>query len=195
VTALLLFGRCLLGLVFLASAVGKARGRREFRAFGAALGGMRLLPAPLVRPAAAAVVLLEALVPLLLALPGRWPVAAGFALAGLLLLAFTAAVWTVLRRRVAAVCRCFGGSSAAPLGRRHIARNSALAAVAVAGAAGSLTAAGSAAPPAAAAVLAVPLAVVGALAAARLDDLVSLFRRAPAGGLQAYHGPSSPTRR
>ncbi|MEV1329257.1 MauE/DoxX family redox-associated membrane protein [Micromonospora costi] len=174
------FSRCLLALVFLASAVGKLRGRPAVRAFVDSLRAMDLLPAGLVVPVAAVVVTAEAAVPLLLVpLPGAALTTAGFAVAVALLAAFTVAVAAVLRRGTPASCRCFGEAAAAPFGRRHLVRNIALTVLAGTGAYASL------ADPAATArtaVLSVPLGVVAALVVVRLDDIAALF--AP-----VYHGP------
>jgi uncharacterized membrane protein YphA (DoxX/SURF4 family) len=167
------FGRCLLALVFLASAVGKLRGRPAFRAFADSLRAMNLLPGRVVVPVAVVVAAAEAVVPLLLPLPVAALVTAGFVVAATLLAAFTVAVAAVLRRGTAVSCRCFGEAAAAPFGRHHLARNVVLTVVAGAGAYASLGAPGMTVQ---AAVLCVPLAVVGALIVVRLDDIVALFR-------------------
>lgn len=170
---LLLFTRCLLALVFAASAVSKLRGRHAFGEFAESLRDMRLLPSWAVRPIATVVALAEAAVPpLLIPLPFSVLTTAGFVLAGLLLSGFTVAVATVLRRKVSATCRCFGGSTAAPFGRHHVVRNLLLTACAAAGAYASATEAPTTV---SAAALAVPFAAVAALIVIRLDDLVALF--------------------
>lgn len=167
------FGRCLIGLVFVASAWSKRPVNGQFKQFSDSLAAMRLLPARFVVPVAAGVVALEAAVVLLLLLPLA---AFGFALAILLLAGFAGAIFLVLRRGVQASCRCFGGSGAAPFRRHHIVRNVALIAVAGAGLVAALAA------PAisweAVALGAMPGAVV-ALLVTRLDDLVELFAPAP----------------
>lgn len=169
---LLLFAQCLIGLTFVLSAAGKLRGGREFRAFQESLRGMALVPGTLVRPVAAAVVVAEAAVPvLLLPLPGSPFTTAGFLLGGALLAAFTVAVALVLRRGTQAECRCFGGTAATPFRPRHLVRNAVLIAVA---AAGGYAAWAGAAPTGRAAVLAVPLGALAALVVAYLDDLVAL---------------------
>jgi hypothetical protein len=166
------FGRCLIGVVFLASAWSKRPVGGRFRQFSDSLAAMGLLPARFVVPVAAIVVVLETAVVLLLLLLA----AAGFALATALLIGFAVAIGLVLRRGVQASCRCFGGSGAAPFRRHHIVRNLVLVAVAVAGFVAAL--AGPALPWAAVALAAVPALVV-ALLVTRLDDLVDLF--APVG--------------
>ncbi|GAA3758782.1 methylamine utilization protein MauE [Plantactinospora mayteni] len=167
------FSRCLLALVFLASAVSKLRGRPAFRAFVDSLRTMDLLPASVVVPLAGAVVAAEAAVPLLLVpLPVGAVTTVGFALAASLLAGFTVAVAVVLSRGTQASCRCFGEAAAAPFGRRHLARNLVLTVVAGIGAYASL---GDAGMTVQTAVLSVPLAVVGALVVVRLDDIAALF--------------------
>ncbi|MGW4498777.1 MauE/DoxX family redox-associated membrane protein [Micromonospora sp. NPDC004336] len=177
------FGRCLLALVFLASAAGKLRGRPAFRAFADSLRTMDLLPARTVVPVAGAVVAAEAVVPVLLLapLPGVAVTTAGFALAVALLVAFTVAIAAVLSRGTQASCRCFGEAAAAPFGRHHLARNVVLTVVA---GIGVYAASGDPGITVRAAALSVPLGVVGALVVVRLDDLVALFSpAAPAGGV------------
>lgn len=174
---LVLFSRCLIGLVFVISAVEKAGGRARFRDFTMSLSGMRVLPAGLVGPVAGIVVAGEIAVPMLLLAP--WPSRAvplgGFAVALLLLGGFTIAVGAVLRRGVPAACRCFGGAGA-PFSRRHVVRNLALATVAAGGAIATITDQ----PMTWRAVVAVPAAVLCAVIVARLDDLVALFTPTPA---------------
>lgn len=193
------FSRCLLALVFLASAAGKLTGRHAFRAFADSLRTMDLLPTRLVVPVAGAVVAAEAavppllLVPLVPLLPVPPPDAAtastgstvtdvgpvlstvGFALAAALLLGFTVAVATVLRRGTSASCRCFGQATTAPFGRHHLVRNVVLIVIAATGGYAALVDPGRSV---GTAVVSVPLAVLGALVVVRLDDIVALFRPA-----------------
>ena len=164
--------RVLIGLVFLVSAGTKLRGRGSFVAFRSSLADMRLLPPALVGPVAAAVVAAEAAIPVLLLPPATQ--AAGFAVALLLLLAFSVGIARVLATGTAASCRCFG-VSAAPFGRRHLVRNGALAAVAAAGLVAAVTASADGARPAGIAVVA-GAALVAALVVVMLDDVVELFR-------------------
>ena len=170
---LLVFSRCLLALVFLASAASKLRGRTAFRAFADSLRAMNLLPTRLVLPLAAVVAMAETMVPLLLVpLPAAAVATVGFTVAAALLAAFTVAVAVVLRRGVAVSCRCFGEAAAARFGRHHLVRNIVLTGIAGIGAHASL---GDPGMTVRAAVLAVPLGVVGALVVVRLDDLAALF--------------------
>jgi hypothetical protein len=167
------FGRCLIGVVFLVSAVSKLRGSRQFREFAASLTAMRLLPSRLVTPVAAVVAATELAVPVLLApLPVPGLAAAGFAIAALLLAGFAVAIVVVLRRGVQASCRCFGGSGAAPFGRHHVVRNAVLTLIAGLGVYASL---GQPTVDLQVLALAGPLGLVGALVTVRLDDLVDLF--------------------
>jgi hypothetical protein len=173
VSYIAVFGRCLLAVVFLVSAVGKLRGGRQFREFATSLAGMRLLPARAVRPVAALVATAELTVPLLLApfVPASL-VGAGLAVAAGLLTAFAVAIGIALRRRVPASCRCFGGSGTSPLGPQHVVRNAVLVLVACLGAYAS-----SRQPTTdwRAIVLAAPPALAAASITIRLDELVSLF--------------------
>ncbi|WP_433311312.1 MauE/DoxX family redox-associated membrane protein [Micromonospora chersina] len=117
--------RVLLGTVLLAAAVGKVSGRDAYREFTRSVRDMGYRPAG---PLAAAVVAAEFTAVVLLAVIPR----AGFLLSAALLLAFTVAVATNLRR-AGATCRCFG-RTAAPLGRHHVWRNAFLVGCAIAGA-------------------------------------------------------------
>ena len=175
--------RCLIGAVFLASAVSKGMGRGRFRGFVAALADLRLLPAGLTRPVALLVIILESAVCLLVAAPTPPLVVAGHLLASGLVAGFAVGIAVALRRGSLAPCPCFGGSSREPLGIRQIWRNLSLLAAGLAGAAatstpgpyhlgGGLVAAASG-------------LVLGAVVV-RLDDIVGLFRSTPV--------PASPAR-
>jgi hypothetical protein len=171
------FGRCLIGVVFLFSAWSKRPGSGRFTQFSDSLAAMRLLPARFVVPVATVVVCAEtAVVLLLMPQPLRPLAVAGFALAIVLLLGFAVSIGLVLRRGVQASCRCFGGSGAAPFRRHHIIRNLVLVVAAGAGLVAAL------AEPAitweAVTLGGVP-AVVLALLTTRLDDVVELFAPAP----------------
>jgi hypothetical protein len=165
--------RCVVGLVFLASVVGKLRGRKAYAGFVVAAG--RLGPGWVVSrvPAgvlAGGVIAAEAAVLVLVVLPGMaW---AGFVLAGLLALAFAAAVLAALRRGDRAPCNCFGGSTR-PVGGVHLVRN-----VVLAAAAGVGLAASSAAGPLEPAGVVVAVVVGGVVAAVVVtaDDVAELFR-------------------
>ncbi|WP_208799875.1 MauE/DoxX family redox-associated membrane protein [Microbispora triticiradicis] len=124
------FCRLLTGIVFLASAVSKLRGRAAYEEFTAATRA--LAPRLPARPAAALVVAAEAAVAPLLA--WRPTVLAGFCAALGLLVAFTVAMAAALRRRRRVLCRCFGASTV-PVGPGHLVRNAVLAAAAATGAA------------------------------------------------------------
>ena len=170
----------MVGLVFLASAVGKLRGRKAYAGFVAAAG--RLGPGWVVSWApkavlAGGVIAAEAAVLVLVALPRTaW---AGFVLAGLLALAFAAAVLAALRRGDRAPCNCFG-ASARPVGGVHLVRNVLLAAVAGIGLAGN-AAAGPLEP--AGVVVAVVVGGVVAAVVVTADDVAELFRPIATKGL------------
>jgi hypothetical protein len=127
---------CLL-TVFALALAGKVSGREAFAAFTRSLRAMAVLPEPAVAPAARASVVAEALVVVLLAIPARYPAAAGFAVAVGVLAVFTAAILRSVRRGNSVPCRCFGASST-PLGTRHVVRNIVLIAVALTGLAATL---------------------------------------------------------
>ncbi|MEU1399716.1 MauE/DoxX family redox-associated membrane protein [Micromonospora zamorensis] len=95
------------------------------------------------------------------------------ALAAALLGGFAAAIAASLRRGVAASCRCFGGSSLALFGWRHVIRNVTLGLISLSGVYTLLRQ-----PTVDLAALAVmaPLALLVAALAIRLDDVVELFR-------------------
>ncbi|MCD9194405.1 MauE/DoxX family redox-associated membrane protein [Streptomyces albireticuli] len=176
--------RCLIGAVFLASAVSKVGGRGAFGRFVSSVRDLRLVPPRSAAPVALCVVAAEAAVCLLLAAPGPGAVAvAGFAVAGVLLGGFAAAVTLSVRRGVRTPCRCFGASTR-PLGLRHVVRNLALTAAASAGAAAVLVS-GAVRPDAPGGVV---VAVTGGLLlgglVVTLDDILDLFRPVgPAPGL------------
>ncbi|MEU9826211.1 MauE/DoxX family redox-associated membrane protein [Micromonospora chersina] len=117
--------RVLLGTVLLAAAVGKVSGRDAYREFTRSVRDMGYRPAG---PLAAAVVAAEFTAVVLLAVIPL----AGLLSSAALLLAFTLAVATNLRRG-GATCRCFG-RTAVPLGRHHVWRNAFLVGCAIAGA-------------------------------------------------------------
>ncbi|MFC4070254.1 MauE/DoxX family redox-associated membrane protein [Actinoplanes subglobosus] len=168
--------RVLIGLVFVVSAFTKLR---AFAAFRASVTGMRVVPPSLTGPVAVVVVAAETAIPVLLLAPGT--PAAGFVVAVLLLLAFSAGIARVLTAGTTASCRCFG-VSAAPFGRHHLYRNGVLAVAAVAGLVAAVlptgAGAGGPAPGAGPAgdAIAAGVAAVAALAVIMLDEIVGLFR-------------------
>jgi hypothetical protein len=164
----------LLATVFAVSAGSKVRSGAAFRMFRESLRGTGVLPRRLVRPVAVAVPLAEAGTAGLLVVPAT--VRAGAVLALGLLLAFSVAIASVLRRGTPASCRCFGVRDV-PFSRRHLVRNGLLGAVALA------IAAAPAAPQAqhpAATALAAAVGFVAAAFVVALDELVDLFSPAPA---------------
>jgi hypothetical protein len=173
----------LIGLVFLVAAASKLHSRAALGRFAASLRQLPLVPNGLAGPAAAAVAVGEAAVPVVLAtaavgavssMPAARPVAAGgFAIALGLLAVFTAATLIALYRGARPACRCFGRSEA-PLGIRHVVRNCALAAVAGAGLIAAPDRGQPALDPGGVAVAAVAGVVLAVLAVV-FDDLVELF--------------------
>jgi hypothetical protein len=165
--------RVLIGLLFFTSVVGKAATRSRFNRFRADLRAMRVVPARLAGPVAAAVCAGEAaVVPLLIF---HATAAAGLLFAAGLLTAFGVAIAVLVSRRTDAYCRCFG-FGAQRFGVRHLVRNAALTAACVAGVVA--LAVGQADQPDPAHLL--PAAMSGALLAAVtvvLDDLLFLLRR------------------
>jgi hypothetical protein len=107
--------------VFVASAAGKVRSRAAWSGFVGSVRDVRLVPERVVMPVALGVVAGEFGVVLLLAVPYLVP--AGLALAGGMLAFFTLSIVVTLRRRISAVCRCFGPTAALPLGWQHVVRN------------------------------------------------------------------------
>jgi uncharacterized membrane protein YphA (DoxX/SURF4 family) len=169
-----LTARLLLALVFVVAVIGKLRSRTVFAEF---VGSVRQfgVPARWAPPTARLAVTVEAAVVVLLAVPRTVP--AGLLLAAGLLGVLTAAIVGALRRGARPACRCFGAGDA-PIGGRHVARNLALATVALLGLLGWATSTGP--PPSAPTVLlAVGVAVLLAAVVIRLDDLVALFAPAP----------------
>ncbi|XRQ09049.1 MauE/DoxX family redox-associated membrane protein [Actinomadura welshii] len=167
-------------VTFARSFAAKAAGRAAFAGFRRWLAGAVRVPGPLAGPAAGAAVAAEAgTAAALLASPLVPALApAGFLAAALLLAVFTAAVVSMIRRRVRVPCRCFGAGGRPP-GAPHVVRNLVLLAVAGCGAAAALAGDGPPAqpPPAdAAAVLAVLAGAAAALLLIELEELVDLFR-------------------
>jgi hypothetical protein len=162
----------LCGLVLLASAVSKVRGRGDYADFVASIPAFGI-PARWTRLFAVLTVVAEFAIALLLLASvfiGRWPAVAGLALAVGLFGVLTAAVWRAVARQSGAVCRCFGRARTT-LAHRHVYRNAFLLAVAGFGLAVSVvdTPADSAAT-----WLAAVVGVIGAALVVRFDDLADL---------------------
>lgn len=156
----------LLALVFGWSAASKLNSRVSFRQFAVSLRPV-VWSSPI--PVAVAVVSAEVMVPpLALLVP-----TVGFALACCLLLVLTAGVLSVLYRRLAVQCRCFGPGTAV-LGARHVIRNLLL--LVVSGFGLGLTAlSGRSTAGGPGIVLAAAAAVVLASVFIMFDDVVELF--------------------
>jgi hypothetical protein len=173
--------RCLLAFVFACSAVAKLHSGGSFRAFRAWLADLPVPVAPRHAGAlAVAVAGAEVLIVLLIALP--WTVLAGFALAGATIGTFIAGTSLAIARGTQAACNCFGARAASGahgergergvrLGWHHVARDTALLAVATAGAVASNA---QGARPAGVAV-SVATAAFLAVLIVFLDDVLSLF--------------------
>jgi hypothetical protein len=164
--------RLLLATVFAVALAGKVTGRAAWAAFEDSLRDMAVVPEHRVVPAAAGAAATEAAIVVCLLIPTAPTGIAGFLLAAGLLAVFAVAITSVVRRKQAVPCRCFGTSST-PLSTRHIVRNALLIAVSLLGAVAAAQPTAAQLP---AAVLAgVAGAVIGMLVAA-LDDLVALLR-------------------
>jgi uncharacterized membrane protein YphA (DoxX/SURF4 family) len=169
----LLCCRLLIGVVFVVSAAGKLRGRGAYASFRAATGELAprvpLLPPPLVPPAVVAGELAAAV---LLAVPAS--AGAGFAIAAVLLSAFTVAIAMAVRSRRRVACNCFGASSA-PVGPAQLVRNGILLAASLIG---MVLTFGTASPELepAGAVAAVIAGLTGAGLVLLTEDIAGLFR-------------------
>ncbi len=163
--------RCMTGAVFAVAAFGKLRNAAAYRGFAAWLDTLPVLSARARRRAVPVLVAVEVMVTVAVALP--WTAAAGLLLAAVTLAVFAAGALAVTRRGSTEPCQCFGASSA-PLGPRHVIRNTLAAAVAAVGAVGAADAG-----PAASHPLPVMLSVGGGLVLALLlifiDDIAALF--------------------
>lgn len=169
----LAFGcRFLIGVVFGVSAVSKLRTRSQFHAFLRSLQRMKVVPGPLERASAVTVAAAEVAIVLLMAFPAKATGIMGFVVALGLLAVFTAAIVSVIARKIDTTCRCFGKSDT-PLGRQHVVRNLMLMVMAGAGLAGEIT--GTSAEPGLLAVAAIAGLLFGGMVT-MFDDLVALFR-------------------
>jgi hypothetical protein len=120
----------------------------------------------------------------LLAAPWSLPgmVAAGFGVAAMLLVVFSAVLVGAIRRGVTVGCRCFG-STARPVGAIQVLRNMLALVVATLGLVTLVVSRGAAGAPEGIAVGVVAGLVVGVLLVS-LDELVDLFVDRPVGALQ-----------
>jgi hypothetical protein len=162
--------RLVFGLVFVVSLVSKTRSRHRYAEFVAAVPGLAPgIPAGLAAPA---VIAGEAAVVVAVVLPGT--AAVGFAVAALLLIAFTAGIVGAIRREQKVSCQCFGASSV-PVGPAHVVRNGFLLLVATAGLLGAI-ASSHARPSPGVLVTAVVTGAVAAAAVLSTDEIADLFR-------------------
>ncbi|MFF5258558.1 MauE/DoxX family redox-associated membrane protein [Actinomadura viridis] len=164
--------RAIVAGTFLISMVGKLRARETLAGFVMAVRRIGRVPDRFAAPVAAGVIVTEAGVVVLLAVPGGQ--VAGFAMAAAALVGFTVVLMAALRRGLAEPCRCFGKAEE-PIGRRHVVRNGVLF---VAAAAGAVFAPGVEGVPLEPAVVLLCLLAASAFVACvvLLDDLLFLFR-------------------
>lgn len=113
-----------LALVFAVAAAGKVRARAEFAASVRDMVGVADRPAGYLADASIGA---EAVTAVLLAVPATGRI--GAALAGALLLCFTALILRLILRRESVACSCFG-ASAEPAGWLQVGRNAFLLALA-----------------------------------------------------------------
>jgi uncharacterized membrane protein len=175
-TLLAICMRTLLGVVFALALGGKLRSRRSFAEFAASLHEIHWLPGPARAAAPFAVVAVEAVSILLLAVPATVPL--GFGLAFATLAVFTASVGWSLRRGETVRCQCFGTDSG-PMGASQVARNCVLLVAAAAGLLASTAGSASVAPVGAA--LAAAGGALAAVLVVRWDDLRFVFSAPTAG--------------
>jgi hypothetical protein len=162
--------RLVLGLVFAVSLISKTCGRARYAEFVAAVPG--LAPGIPARLAAPAVIAGEAAVLVAMVVPGA--AAIGFAVAALLLIAFTAGILQAIRGRQRVSCQCFGASSV-PVGPAHVARNGFLLLVVAVGLLGAF-ASSHAQPSPGVLITAVATGAIAAAAVIYTDEIADLFR-------------------
>lgn len=160
---------------FAASAAGKLAGPSAFADFRGWLRASVGVPRHAAAAAATTVVVAETATAVAVAVPPLAP--AGFAVAALLLAAFTGAVVSMIRRRVRTPCRCFGAGRHPP-GAWQVARNLILLVAAAGGGVSALAGAGSPPPAAPALVLAAVVGVTVALLLINLEEVAGLARPA-----------------
>ncbi|NEA37371.1 MauE/DoxX family redox-associated membrane protein [Streptomyces sp. SID13031] len=162
--------RLVFGVVFAVSLLSKTRSRGRYADFVAAVPG--LAPGIPVRLAAPAVIAGEAAVIVAMVLPGTAPL--GFAVAVLLLIAFTAGIVHAIRQQQSVSCQCFGASKV-PVGPAHVVRNGFLLLVAAVGLIAALGP-GYAQPSVGVLTSAVLTGAVAAAAVLLTDEIADLFR-------------------
>lgn len=130
--SLVLALRCVVTVVFAASALGKLRAPGEFRA---SVVEMRVVPGRAVGAVTAVVPLLEAALAAAVWVPAltAWAFVLSFGLVAV----FTAALVSVLRRKIDTSCSCFGATRTR-VGPAHLVRNAVLLAATAAGCAAAL---------------------------------------------------------
>ncbi len=168
------FCQCLCLLVVGVAAGSKVRTRASFHEFVESLAALGFLRMSHSRPFAVLTVLAEAVVVILL-FPGVLDRRLGFAAAALLFTGLTVGVAVAVAQGRRVPCRCFGGRAIYPLGRRHVARNILLLAVAICG----LISADANGGRPVGHVMAAAMGLLTALAVLIADDVVDLFKPVP----------------
>lgn len=115
----LIFSRIVIGLVFVASSLGKIR---SFSAFEQAVENFQILPPQFVRACAAVFLGSELVIVVMMFWGGKSLLMIGFLIALILLSVFCIALLAVLIRRLQVPCNCFG-SSQRPASSADIWRN------------------------------------------------------------------------
>lgn len=176
-TAYLTIGcQAVVAVTFARSCAAKVARRGAFADFTGWLTGAVRVPGAVAVPVAAAAVAAEGAVAAALLVPplAPLPVLTAFVAAAVLLAVFTAAVASMIRRRVRVPCRCFGAGREPP-GAPHLARNAVLLLVAGGGAL-SAAAGDGPAPMNAAALLTVFAGAAAALLLTDLEEIIDLVR-------------------
>jgi hypothetical protein len=175
-------------ITFAASAAAKVAGGTAYRDFRHWLSASAGVPASLAAVLAAVTVVVEAATAAaMLVAPA---VLAGFVMATLLLAVFTAALLSMIRRRVRAPCRCFGAGRHPP-GAPHVVRNVLL--FVVAGGGGAMALVGGGPPPVdPVSVLTAVAGIAAALLLINLEEIVALARPLAPGGRPRSHEEGVP---
>ena len=173
VTSYLTVGcQAVIAVTFGTSTAAKVTGRAAYADFQHWLSASAGVPSRLAAPVAVVAVAAEAATAVAMVIPPL--VRAGFVAAMVLLIAFTASVRSMIRRRVKVPCRCFGAGRHPP-GAAHLSRNLTLLVVAAGGLVTAIASAGPA-PLGSAWVLAATAGVAGALLLINLEEIITLAR-------------------
>lgn len=104
---MLVFARFVVGMIFFISFIGKALSLKKFQQ---TISNFNLLPNTFSAPLALIFLMGELFVVILLIVGGSIGLRIGFALALVMLIAFTLALISVLVRKIQTSCNCFGSS-------------------------------------------------------------------------------------